>query len=80
MLDLSGGNLFNSGTSASATSVKQLAVLGDAQDTLHIGTGWTNSGTLVNYNGHDLVVYNSHTSAAQLLIEQTMVHANHVVI
>ncbi len=80
VLDLSGGNLFNSSTSTSATSVKQLAVLGDAQDTLHIGTGWTNSGTLVNYNGHDLVVYNSHTSAAQLLIEQTMVHANHVVI
>ena len=84
VLDLSGGNLFNSGTtsssSTSATSAKQLAVLGDAQDTLHIGTGWTNSGTLVNYNGHDLVVYNSNTSAAQLLIEQTMVNANHVVI
>lgn len=88
VLDLSGGNLFNSGTSSStstsasnsATSAKQLAVLGDAQDTLHIGTGWTNSGTLVNYNGHDLVVYNSNTSAAQLLIEQAMVNANHVVI
>ena len=37
-------------------------------------------GTLVNYNGHDLVVYNSNTSAAQLLIEQAMVTANHVVI
>ena len=86
VLDLSGGNLFNSGTSTSnsasnsATSAKQLAVLGDAQDTLHIGTGWTNSGTLVNYNGHDLVVYNSNTSAVQLLIEQAMVTANHVVI
>lgn len=80
VLDLSGGNLFNGGTSNSASSVKQLAVLGDAQDTLHIGTGWTNSGTLVNYNGHDLVVYNSNTSAAQLLIEQAMVNANHVVI
>jgi hypothetical protein len=86
VLDLSGGNLFNSGSSnstsasTSATSAKQLAVLGDAQDTLHIGTGWTNSGTLVNYNGHDLVVYNSNTSAVQLLIEQAMVNANHVVI
>ena len=84
VLDLSGGNLFNSGTTSSsgtsATSAKQLAVLGDAQDTLHIGTGWTNSGTLVNYNGHDLVVYNSNTSAAQLLVEQAMVNANHVVI
>ena len=88
VLDLSGGNLFNSGASNStsnsasnsATSAKQLAVLGDAQDTLHIGTGWTNSGTVVNYNGHDLVVYNSNTSAVQLLIEQAMVNANHVVI
>ena len=84
VLDLSGGNLFNSGTSnstsTSATSAKQLAVLGDAQDTLHIGIGWTNSGTVVNYNGHDLVVYNSYTSAVQLLIEQAMVNANHVVI
>jgi hypothetical protein len=76
VLDLSGGNLFNN----SDTSVKQLAVLGDAQDTLHIGTGWTNSGTVVHYAGHDLVVYNSNTSAVQLLIEQAMVNANHVVI
>ncbi len=84
VLDLSGGNLFNSGSSNSAsnsaTSAKQLAVLGDAQDTLHIGTGWTNSGTVVHYAGHDLVVYNSNTSAVQLLIEQAMVNANQVVI
>ena len=76
MLDLSGGNLFSNGD----TSAKQLAVLGDAQDTVQIGTGWTNSGTVVHYAGHDLVVYNSTTSAAQLLIEQAMVNANHVVI
>jgi hypothetical protein len=88
VLDLSGGNLFNSGSSNSAnnsasnsaTSAKQLAVLGDSQDTVQIGTGWTNSGTVVNYAGHDLVVYNSTTSAAQLLIDQAMVNANHVVI
>jgi hypothetical protein len=84
VLDLSGGNLFSNrssnSASSSATSAKQLAVLGDAQDTLHIGTGWTNSGTVVNYAGHDLVVYNSTTSAAQLLIDQAMVNANHVVI
>ena len=91
VLDLSGGNLFNSGTStsasksasSSATSAKQLAVLGDAQDTVQIGTGWTNSGTVVNYAGHDWVVYNSNTSsngmAAQLFIEQAMVNAQHVV-
>jgi len=77
VLDLSGGNLFS--TSNSDTSAKQLAVLGDAQDTVQIGTGWTNSGTVVHYAGHDLVVYNSNTSAAQLLIEQAMVNAHHVV-
>jgi len=33
----------------------------------------------VNYAGHDLVVYNSNTSAVQLLIDQAMVNANHVV-
>jgi hypothetical protein len=76
VLDLSGGNLFSN----SDTSAKQLAVLGDAQDTVQIGTGWTNSGTVVNYAGHDLVVYNSNTSAAQLLIEQAVVNAHHVVI
>jgi hypothetical protein len=75
VLDLSGGNLFNRGS----TSAKQLAVLGGAQDTVQIGTGWTNSGTVVHYAGHDLVVYNSNTSAAQLLIEQAMVNAHHVV-
>jgi hypothetical protein len=77
VLDLSGGNLFSNG----ATSAKQLAVLGGAQDTVQIGTGWTNSGTVVHYAGHDLVVYNSNsnTSAAQLLIDQAMVNANHVV-
>jgi hypothetical protein len=78
VLDLSGGNLFS--TSNSATTAKQLAVLGGAQDTVQIGTGWTNSGTGVNYAGHDLVVYNSNTSAVQLLIDQAMVNANHVVI
>jgi hypothetical protein len=58
----------------------QLMLFGDAQDTVQIGTGWTNSGTVVNYAGHDLVVYNSNTSAVQLLIDQAMVNANHVVI
>ncbi len=76
VLDLSGGNLFSN----SDTSAKQLAVLGGAQDTVQIGTGWTNSGTVVNYAGHDLVVYNSNTSAVQLLIEQAMVNAQYVVI
>ena len=41
---------------------------------------WTNSGTVLNYAGHDLAVYISCPGAAQLLIEQAMVTANHVVI
>jgi hypothetical protein len=41
VLDLSGGNQLGN----SATSAKQWAVFGDAQDTAHIGTGWANSGS-----------------------------------
>jgi len=33
---------------------------------------------VLNYNGHDLVAYNSNTSAVQLLIDRAMVNANHV--
>jgi hypothetical protein len=90
VIDMSGMNLFNSstttavsGTALAATVAKhQVAVFGDALDTVHIGSlsAWTNSGTVVSYAGHNLEVYNSSTSAAQLLIEQAMVNANHVVI
>lgn len=88
VIDMAGMNLLNSSTTtavsgpalASVVAKHQVAVFGDAQDTLHIGTGWTNSGTVVSYNGHDLAVYDNSNGAAQLLIEQAMVNANRVVI
>jgi hypothetical protein len=39
---------------------------------------WTNTGTTVTENGHSYAVYNaSSAAAAQLLIDQHMVLANH---
>jgi len=87
VLDMSGMNLFNSGNTAAvsgpalAASIAkhQLAIYGDALDTATIGAaGWTDTGTVVSYDGHNLVVYDSNTSAAQLYIEQAMVTASHV--
>ena len=88
VIDMSGMNLFNSGTTSAVSGAAlgasiakhQVAVFGDAQDILHTGAGWTNSGTVVNYAGHDLAVYNNSNGSAQLLIDQAMVTANHVVI
>ncbi len=88
VLDMAGMNLFNkgdttaiSGTAPAVSVAKhQVAVFGDAQDTVNIGAaGWTNTGTVVGYGGHNLVVFNNNTSAAQLLIEQAMVTAAHVI-
>lgn len=86
VIDMSGMNVFNSGNTtavggtalAASIARHQVAVYGDAFDTVNIGTGWTNTGTVVGYAGHNLVVYNSNTSAAQILIEQAMVSAAHV--
>ena len=87
VIDMSETNLFNSsntsavGGTALAASVgkHQLMVFGDAFDTVNIGVaGWTNTGTVVGYAGHNLVVYNNNTSAAQMFIEQTIVNASHV--
>ncbi len=90
VLDMSGMNLFNSsntapigGTALDATVAKhQVAIYGEALDTLNLGagTGWSNSGTVVSYDGHNLAVYNNTNTMVQLLIEQAMVTANQVVI
>ncbi|PUE26378.1 hypothetical protein B9Z39_11660, partial [Limnohabitans sp. JirII-29] len=81
-------NVFNSsnttyvsGTALAASIAKvQTMIWGDAGDTLNIGiTGWTKLDTVVSYQGHTLNVYNSTSYAAQLLIEQTIVNASHVV-
>jgi hypothetical protein len=88
VIDMAGMNLFNSGNTstvsgaalASSIAKHQVAVYGDALDTVNIGAaGWTNTGTVVSYNGHNLVVYDNNTSATQLYIEQAMVTASHVI-
>jgi hypothetical protein len=83
VIDMSGMNVFNSSnTSGLAASVPmhQLAVFGDASDTLNIGaSNWNTTGAVVSYGGHNMVVYNSNTSMAQLLVEQAMVTAQHVI-
>jgi hypothetical protein len=88
VFDMSGMNIFDSlnttavsGLPLGATVAKyQLAVYGDALDSLSIGlAAWTNTGTVLNYAGHAMVVYNNNTGAAQLLVEQAMVTAAHVI-
>jgi hypothetical protein len=78
VLDMAGMNLFNN---RNATTAKhQLAILGDALDTVKIGAGWSSTGSLIGYEGRNLVVYNHSSAAAQLLVDQTIVNAGHVLI
>jgi hypothetical protein len=86
---MSGMNLFNSGNTtavsgtalASSIAKHQTVVYGDALDTINLGAGWTVSGTVVSYNGHNLAVYNSNTSAAQVLVETEMqLDVNHALV
>ena len=88
VLDMSGMNVFNSsntslvsGAALDATVAKhQVAIYGDAADSLNLGaaTGWSPTGNVVTYNGHNLVVYNNTNTAVQLLIDQAMVDAGRV--
>ena len=88
VLDMSGMNVFNSsntslvsGTALDAAVAKhQVAIYGDAADSLNLGaaTGWSSTGNVVSYNGHNLVVYNNTNTAVQLLIDQAMVDAGRV--
>jgi DNA-binding transcriptional regulator of glucitol operon len=88
VLDMSGMNLFNSGNTAlvsgtalaASVAKHQVAIYGDALDTLNLGpaNGWSNSGNVVSYNGHNLVVYNNTNTTVQLLIDQAMVDAGRV--
>jgi DNA-binding transcriptional regulator of glucitol operon len=65
---------------AASVAKHQVAIYGDALDTLNLGpaNGWSNSGNVVSYNGHNLVVYNNTNTTVQLLIDQAMVDAGRV--
>jgi VCBS repeat-containing protein len=90
VIDMSGDNVFNStnttavsGTAIGATVAKhQVMITGDASDTANItAADWTQSTTVVGFEGHNYVVFNANNGvAAQLLIDQAMVNASgHVI-
>jgi VCBS repeat-containing protein len=90
VIDMSGDNVFNSttttavsGTGIGATVAKhQVMITGDASDTANItAADWTQSTTVVGFEGHNYVVFNANNGvAAQLLIDQAMVNASgHVI-
>jgi VCBS repeat-containing protein len=59
----------------------QLTVMGDANDSVQINLpDWTDSGTTVTQAGHTYEVYTAaNGAAAQLLIDQAMLNAHHVI-
>ena len=58
----------------------QLTLTGDANDSVQLSAHeWTNTGTTVTESEHTYAVYNATTSSeAQLLIDQAMINAGHV--
>jgi VCBS repeat-containing protein len=62
-----------------ANGVHKLTLTGDANDTVELDLSqWANTGTTVTEGDHTYAVYNaSSAAAAQLLIDQHMVLANH---
>lgn len=61
--------------------VHKLTVTAGANDTVDLDfSEWTSAGTSVTEGGHTYAVYNGNTdAAAQLLIDQTLVNAGHLV-
>jgi hypothetical protein len=62
-----------------ANGVHKLTLTGDANDTVQLDLSqWANTGTTVTEGDHTYAVYNASSAvAAQLLIDQHMVLANH---
>ena len=65
---------------AVTNGLHQLTLTGDATDSVQLTADeWTNTGTTVIEGDHSYAVYNATTSSeAQLLIDQAMVNAGHV--
>jgi VCBS repeat-containing protein len=65
--------------SSAVNGVHKLTLTGDANDTVELDLSqWANTGTTVTEGDHTYAVYNaSSAAAAQLLIDQHMVLANH---
>jgi hypothetical protein len=62
-----------------ANGVHKLTLTGDVNDTVQLNLSqWANTGTTVTEGDHTYAVYNASSAvAAQLLIDQHMVLANH---
>ncbi|MGV0960375.1 MAG: Ig-like domain-containing protein [Limnohabitans sp.] len=76
VMDMSGMDVFKAGVAK-----HQLLISGDASDSVNINLAadWIDTTAVVTSNGHSYVVYEaSNGAAAQLLIEQAIVNANHV--
>ena len=65
---------------AITNGVHSLKLIGTADDAVDLDMSeWTNTGTTVTEGEHTFAVYNANaTSAAQLLIDQAMINAGHV--
>jgi hypothetical protein len=83
VIDMSGMNLFNVNGTAAADTFHQLMVKGDAGDFVNIGlSGWTATGTTytdATDSNRTYKVYQDSAAHAQLLIDNTIVTASHVI-
>ncbi|CAD5371029.1 hypothetical protein RA210_U140033 [Rubrivivax sp. A210] len=82
VIDMSGMNLFNVDGAATADRFHQLMIKGDAGDTVNIGSGWTATGityTDAADSNHTYKVYQDTAAHAQLLIDDAIVTASHVI-
>jgi hypothetical protein len=85
--ELSVENVFNSSTTTLVSGLglgetaarKQLMITGNDNDTADVGlSNWTQTDTVVSQNSHTYAVFNSTTTSDQLLIDQAMLNAHHV--
>jgi VCBS repeat-containing protein len=87
VMDMSGNNVFNSSNTTAGTgsigatvAKHQLMVSGDSADTVNVGlSNWTDANVSVTFEGRTYEVFNANGgAAAQLLIDQTIINANHL--
>lgn len=73
VLDMSGMNLFNTGsgwTGLGASVAKhQVVVDGNAGDSANLEGGWTDTGTTATFGANTYQIYNANSSAAQILVD-----------
>ena len=85
LLALPEQNLFNTSNTQAisgtplAAGARQLMITGDKTDVVKLDANtWSASNTVIAHAGHHYQVYTANTSHAQLLIDQTIINAGHV--